>query len=410
MPRLRSLSVPVLVATMLFVALAPKVRADGPASQPVAAQGASAVSQLTDDERRFIDRRMPDFNQKDETEREKIAVNVRKLFALPPEARAKLLERLERANTAGPGAKAVVARLPGFQTAGSGAVLDAARTMRAVANTIVAGLPSPARDLVTVGATPASMPFHWRAQLDGAIANLWKRKIFEALIATPPTDAEPTANSPKDSEFVARRDAVKVAGGAAAPEQARRRFAQAYLEDRKKAAHRQVGSAGTVGPDAKLELLGRAMADAFPDAALAVRSALATAAEQGRPGLEKFIHDATDQLSPRERGLVDLVVGLEKARRFTTGDVLVRLVELQLAALRVLKVSDADLDLFARATDEKPRLFILGSLVRRANAADLNRGPHGAAFPWLDRGRARRADGGMGDGAMGDGGKSDDDK
>ena len=138
------------------------------------------------------------------------------------------------------------------------------------------------------------------------------------------------------------------------------------------------------------------MADAFPASASTVGAELAAAIEKGRPGLEKFVRDATpDQPSRRERGLVELVIGLEKARWFASGDLLARLVDLQLAALRELKVPEAELAAFQPGGDEKARLLVLAPLVRRLGVGERERGPHAGLFPWIDRVRGKGGDGGM---------------
>ena len=385
MIRLRSLSVPALVATMLVVALAPGVRADGPASQPIP----SAVSTLTDEESVFIHRRMPDFDGRPEAEREKIATNVKKLFKLSPEDRTKFLERLKRSNTAGPGAKAVVARLPGLRNVGSVATIDNVRKMHAIASAIVAAVPAPARDLVSESVTPL------------AITRAWRRKAVDALVAAPPTDAVPFASFQRASEFTARRDAVIAGGGPTAPEFDRRRYAELYLEERVSAARRNferamTGDVATVGPernaDAHVEALGRALTEAFPAATIAasaVAATLTSAAEQGRSGLEKFDRDARPAVvSPRDQELIQFVRVLEWSRPRRTGEVLAKVIELQLAILRELKVPDGELTPFQSGGDEAARGMVLARLNRRIASAEV--GPHAGMFPRADRARDRR--------------------
>lgn len=408
MIRLRSLAVPAVAASMLLVAFARGVRADGPGPaggpvSPVPAPAASAVAQLTDEELAFLRRRVPGFDRLDPAPQEKMAINVKKLFSLSPEVRTKFLERLRRAESEGPGAKAVTERLPGLHSAGPGAVVDGVKKMHAIASAIVALLPPSARDLVTENATPGSISSAERRWLNVAVANAWKRKVFEALIATPPTDAEPDANSSKRADFLALRDAVKAAGGAQAPETDRRRFAAAIFEDRVGAARRAVERMAvddgmtTDTPrtfdaraiDERLEALGRAMGDAFPDAASAVAKALAAAAEQGRPGLEKFVHDAApERATARDQGLFQLVRGLERARLFATGDLLAKVAELEVAVLRELKVPEAELAPFQLGGDEAPRLLVLARLGRRFV---VENGPHAGLFPRLDRARGGRS-------------------
>jgi hypothetical protein len=144
------------------------------------------------------------------------------------------------------------------------------------------------------------------------------------------------------------------------------------------------------GMDARIEALGRAMGEAFPDAASAVAKALAAATEQGRAGLEKFVHEATpERATARDQGLFQLVRGLERARVLATGDLLAKVVDLQLAVLRELKVPEAEWAPFQAGGDEASRLLVLARLGRRFAAADG--GPHGGMFPRLDRARGGRS-------------------
>lgn len=398
-PRASSVLPTSAFVVVALLALTRGVRADeppAPPAPPATAPSPSAESRLTEEQRAFLRRRIPDFDRRPAAEREKMAANVLKLWSMSPEDRAKFLDRVRRAQTSGPGASAIA---------------DVARKVHAISGAILATLPPAARDLVTVGATPTSLTFAERIQLEQAIAGAWHRKIVEGLVQAPPIDAEPSAESKAAAEFVASRDAVKAAGGAAAPEADRRRFAKIFVDDRFTAARRAVErtvpgpvvtpggpATGARGGDERVAALGRSLADAFPQAAQAVASSLAAAAEKGRAGLEKFMQDAVPDR--RERALFELVRGLERFREFAGGELVAKVVDLQVAALRELHVPEADVATFQSADDAKTRLMILARLAFRYASAERERGAH----PFLGRDRSRfpRLGGGMSEG-MSDG-------
>jgi hypothetical protein len=387
-----------LLATTL-VAFAPGVRAgDAPPAPPVSAPvpgpaaTPSAVSRLTPEELAFVRRRLPDFDARDEAEREKIATNVLRLRSLSPEERKRLVERMQRVEgEGGPGAAAAADRLAQIKKMGRASFHESTLRMRAVSVAVVAWLSAERRGVLTPNATPTSLGFYERLQLDVCIATAWKRRVVEGLVTKPPVDAESLAatGSPASAKFVAARDRVKAAGGVAAPEAERRGYAMAYLEDRVASARRRAegqapitpsGAAPSPGAPAseeRFEAFGKALGEAFPSSIEAVVAELSTAVDGGRPALKKFCDDAMpDRATPRERVLVELVLGLERARLVVVGDVLAKLCDLQIAALRELKVPESDLAKFLPGGDEPSRLLVLAPFARRARSADRG-GPHG---------------------------------
>ncbi len=390
-----------LLATTL-VAFAPGVRAeDAPPTPPVSPAPAagptpSAVSRLSPQELEFLRRRLPDFDRRDEAERERIATNVIRLRSLSPEDRKRFIERVHRVEAeGGPGAAATADRLAQIEKVGRASFREGSLRMRAVATAVVATLSPERRAVLTPNAAPSSIGSYERLQLDVCIAATWKRRVMESLATKPLVAAEPlsAAGTPAAVAFVTLRDRVKT-GGAAAPEADRRKYAMAYLEDRVQAARRGLEGSNPVttpgparGEDSRLAAFGAALSEAFPSSIAATAAELATAVDGGRAALKKFCDDAwPDRATPRERTLVELVLGLERARPFLAGDLLGKLCDLQIAALRELKVADADLLKFQPGGDEPPRLLVLAPLARRLRNADRG-GPHAGLGPRFGGGR-----------------------
>jgi hypothetical protein len=387
--------------------------ADDPSPRP-APVAKSAAAELTADEVAAIRRRAPDWDRLDESKRERIAAFVLKLRTLSSEERDRLLDRLRKVHDVGPGA--VDKFRPGL------AIHFVARGVSALV------LAEVGPDAQRVVGPDGPLTKDERERLQAAIGASWWRHVIEALVATPDLAIEPSPSMPDGpaTELRTMRDEVRQAGGAAAPEKMRRRFAERVFQARLFEWKQGMPKPEAGAVDEHLLALGRRIKGAFPSAFAAAVADVAKAAVAGRDGIEKFVGGYQPEPQPAGPRLIggawQLLRELERHRPQFGGaaaaDILAKLDELETSILRLLGVPDVKIKEL-RATAAFDRHFALFQEIMEQY------GPLGGGrtrvFPPSRRGGAPGGgmDGGMdgsgmGDGAMGDGAmegdKRDDDK
>src|SRR5262245_41520270 len=185
MRRLRLLPALLLGVASVLGAPAGTARADDAA--PAAG---SALARLSPEESEFLRRRFPDWEQKDAAERERIATNVLRLRSLDGAQRARLMERVRRAETAGLlGTGKLSDRVGWWGQHGAdvrGRALEGHLASRAIAGGIVRSLPAESRAAFQEGAglSPAQRP-----SVENAIVSAWWRRAVESLVEAPPLSA-----------------------------------------------------------------------------------------------------------------------------------------------------------------------------------------------------------------------------
>jgi hypothetical protein len=385
-----------LLGTAVLLAAAPRARADDAAP----AAGPGAVSRLTAEEAEFLRRRFPDWDQKDAAERDRLAANVLRLRSLSPEERARLLERVRRAERAGLlGTGELSERVAWWREHGADVrrrALQGHAATRAIAGGIVRSLPEEARRALQAKDGPAALsPLH-RAAVETAIVSAWWKRATESLAAAPPLDAVPAPDAPprESAELVRLRDETSKRGGGAAPAELRRAFAGAVVRDRVGAAVRAaLGPARPAAPsppplaakerEAALVALSAALRERFPAAHEGLVRDLAGAAGKGPEALVQWAwqQERAAPRSPlaRARRLHAIAETLESGRDVLRGsaDLLRRSDDLQSAILADLGVPEADRERLREARSPFERQRILGDLRRRflSRARPLPPGP-----------------------------------
>jgi hypothetical protein len=307
----------------------------------------------------------------DDAQRDRLAASVIRLRRLPPEQRARVLDRGRRLDRAGPVAAEAFARnLSEWSRFGPDdrqRMLQADVTARALAADMIGRMPPEARAALA-GPEGAGPGPYGRMGLGLAVAKAWRERAVVPLLARPPLDREPdpSAPPPRAQAFRELREQVRAAGGDQAPEDLRRRYAVAVLEDRVVAARQAAMRGGAPDRDEReaLAALGRALREIDPGAYDAVAADLGQAATRGPEGLERF----RERYLPgprgfRDRGLWDLLFQVEARRAELSGDPRAKADALQASLLTALKVPDEKAKAFLAEADPRARLRLLRELL-----------------------------------------------